>query len=99
MYSSSFDLILLFLPFFYTLLPRQSPFCALISSSFLFHTISPDPFLCTWHSIFFSFSVEWPAQARELGVDTFSFLTWAILELRFGYGKWVQMAFPLIDQL
>lgn len=90
-----FDLIILYFPF----LPRQSPFCAphffIFSSSYYF----PRPFFVYMAFNILLFLREWPAQAREFGVDTFSFLTWAILELCFGYGKWVQMAFPLIDQL
>jgi len=66
-----FDLIILFS--FFTLLPRQSPFCAphffIFSSSYYF----PQPFFVYMAFNILLFLREWPAQARELGVDTFHF--------------------------
>lgn len=62
-----FDLIILYFPF----LPRQSPFCAphffIFFSSYYF----PRPFFVYMAFNILLFLREWPAQARELGVDTF----------------------------
>lgn len=94
-------ILLLICPFFFFHLfcSRQSPpFVFLISSFSLLHTISPDPFCVHGIQYFLLFLREWPAQARDLGVDTFSLLTWAIRTCVSDMENGCKWRFPFIDR-